>query len=241
MAELLTLTTVVSLAVTAVYAVGSIVGGFQLGRKLPSVEKWILAWLLFDALIHFTLEGPFVYLSLTGTVSNSTHVISELWKEYGKADSRWLYSDPTIVSLEILTVVVDGTLCLLLIYAIVTKRFCRHYLQLVLCVCELYGGWMTFCPEWLTGSKALVTDNFLYLWVYLFFFNFLWVIIPFALMYQSWVDIRDNGIAPDFDSRALRISKKQESHTTNQEGKESVYTRPSLSSTRYNLRTRKDL
>lgn len=27
--------------------------------------------------------------------------------------------------------------------------------------------WMTFCPEWLTGSPNLNTSNFLYLWVYL--------------------------------------------------------------------------
>jgi hypothetical protein len=30
-----------------------------------------------------------------------------------------------------------------------------------------YFSWMTFCPEWLTGSKNLRTDNFLYFWVYL--------------------------------------------------------------------------
>lgn len=28
--------------------------------------------------------------------------------------------------------------------------------------------WMTFCPEWLTGSPNLDTSNPLYLWVYLF-------------------------------------------------------------------------
>lgn len=49
------------------------------------------------------------------------------------------------------------------------------------------GGWMTFCelpkaskdvaanpfagPEWLTGSQALATDNWLHLWVYLVFMN----------------------------------------------------------------------
>lgn len=27
--------------------------------------------------------------------------------------------------------------------------------------------WMTFCPEWLTGSPSLNTDNALHLWVYL--------------------------------------------------------------------------
>jgi len=46
---------------------------------------------------------------------------------------------------------------------------------------------MTFAPELLTGGKNLVTDNWLYLWVYLVFFNGLWVVVPVALMYQSWL------------------------------------------------------
>lgn len=45
-------------------------------------------------------------------------------KEYGKADERWLHSDPTIVSLELLTVVLDGILALVLVYAIVKDK---HY------------------------------------------------------------------------------------------------------------------
>jgi len=46
---------------------------------------------------------------------------------------------------------------------------------------------MVFAPELLTGTKNLATDNWLYLWVYLVFFNGLWVVIPLALMYQSWM------------------------------------------------------
>ena len=52
-------------------------------------------------------------------------------------------------------------------------------------------GWMTFCPEWLTGSPSLDTSNALFLWVYLVFFNGIWVVIPGALMWQSWVSLRD--------------------------------------------------
>ena len=50
---------------------------------------------------------------------------------------------------------------------------------------------MTFCPEWLSGSKALDTANPLHLWVYLFFFNMVWVVVPLALMYQSWNFLND--------------------------------------------------
>lgn len=35
-------------------------------------------------------------------------------------------------------------------------------------VSDPLSRWMTFCPEWLTGSPSLDTSNPLYLWVYLF-------------------------------------------------------------------------
>ena len=53
-----------------------------------------------------------------------TKCILFLGKEYGKADARWLYFDPTIVSVEILTVVLGGSLALVLVYAIIKEK---HY------------------------------------------------------------------------------------------------------------------
>uniref|UniRef100_A0A286XUI8 EBP like n=2 Tax=Cavia porcellus TaxID=10141 RepID=A0A286XUI8_CAVPO len=135
-------------------------------------------------------EGPFVYLSLVGNVANSDGLIASLWKEYGKADTRWLYLDPTIVSVELLTVVLDGLLALLLIYAIVKEKYYRHFIQISLCVCELYGCWMTFCPEWLVGSPNLNTNSWMYFWVYLVFFNGVWVLIPGLLLWQSWLELK---------------------------------------------------
>ncbi|ELW72314.1 Emopamil-binding protein-like protein [Tupaia chinensis] len=111
-------------------------------------------------------------------------------KEYGKADVRWLYFDPTIVSVEILTAVLDGSLALFLVYAIVKEKYYRHFIQITLCVCELYGDWMTFCPEWVTGSPNLNTSNWLYFWVYLVFFNGVWVLVPALLLWQSWVELK---------------------------------------------------
>ena len=83
------------------------------------------------------------------------------------------------------------------------QTYYRHFIQIVLNVCELYGGnslsdslhhsmqhacpagWMTFCPEWLTGNPSLDTSNWLYLWIYLVFFNGVWVVIPLLLLAQS--------------------------------------------------------
>nr|XP_023960326.1 emopamil-binding protein-like isoform X2 [Chrysemys picta bellii] len=83
-------------------------------------------------------EGPFVYLSLIGTVAESDNIFASLWKEYGRADARWLYSDPTIVSLEILTVVLDGLLALILIYAIIKDKYYRCLVPICL--------YSTTCP-----------------------------------------------------------------------------------------------
>ncbi|XP_024858527.2 emopamil-binding protein-like, partial [Kryptolebias marmoratus] len=133
--------------------------------------------------------------------------ISPAGKEYSKADSRWLVSDPIIVSVEILTVVLVSLIALLLIHAILNDKYYRHFLQIALSVCELYGGWMTFCPDWLLGSPHLDTSNWLHLWIYLLFFNGLWVLVPILLLLQSWFRLR-NLHALRSDTTATKKKKK---------------------------------
>ena len=55
----------------------------------------------------------------------------------------------------------------------------------------LDSGFMTFCPEWLVMSGNLDTSNFMYLWVYLVFFNMLWVFVPLYAIYAAIDDITD--------------------------------------------------
>uniref|UniRef100_UPI0037E980F0 emopamil-binding protein-like n=1 Tax=Semicossyphus pulcher TaxID=241346 RepID=UPI0037E980F0 len=162
----------------------------RFGGESSAENRWILLWLFYDVIVHLTLEGPFVYMSLGGTVETSEGPLAELWKEYSKADSRWLISDPTIVSIELLTVVLDSLLAVLLIHAILHDKYYRHFLQITLSVCELYGGWMTFAPDWLLGSPSLNTSSWLHLWVYLVFFNGLWVLVPVLLLVQSWSSLK---------------------------------------------------
>ena len=50
-------------------------------------------------------------------------------------------------------------------------------------------GFMTFAPEWLSGNSNLDTSNFMYLWVYLVFFNMLWVWFPFWTLYEAYNNI----------------------------------------------------
>uniref|UniRef100_A0A8C3VWL1 EBP like n=1 Tax=Catagonus wagneri TaxID=51154 RepID=A0A8C3VWL1_9CETA len=56
--------------------------GLRLGRGRGARDRGALAWLCFDALVHFALEGPFVYLSLVGNVTDSDALIASLCISY---------------------------------------------------------------------------------------------------------------------------------------------------------------
>ncbi|KAH9850112.1 Emopamil-binding protein [Lenzites betulinus] len=164
---------------------------FAAKSLLPKNASWqdrvTFIWLAFDGIIHFTLEGSFLYYSMFGKqVITSSGPMAQMWKEYALADARWGTADPTIVSLELLTVFGVGTMCFYVLKQLVQRDPARHYWIIVLSTSEIYGGWMTFCPEWLTGSASLDTSNALYLWVYLVFMNIIWVFIPVWLMYDSY-------------------------------------------------------
>ena len=128
---------------------------------------------------------------------------ARLWQEYAKADRRWEVSDPNVISLEILTVFLGGPTALYICYLLwkssssrvseSAKGAAKGKLWLVapaLATAELYGGFMTFAPEWLTASSQLETGNPIYLWFYLFFFNTLWVFIPLWVLWEASRELR---------------------------------------------------
>jgi len=108
---------------------------------------------------------------------------------YAQADKRWAGADLTVVSLELLTVFGAGPLAAYICWRIQRKNFSVPFWMVVLATGELYGGFMTFCPEWLTGNQNLDASNFMYLWVYLVFFNMLWVVLPIYALWVSYQDI----------------------------------------------------
>lgn len=59
-----------------------------------------------------------------------------------------------------------------------------------LAIAELYGGFMTFGPEWLSGNSALATNDPVFLWLYLVFFNILWVIVPAWVLQVAWGELK---------------------------------------------------
>ena len=149
-----------------------------LGAKLPGTVAGASSYL--SPGVHFLGYTNRLYGSLYGT-----NPLAATWREYAKADARWGGSDLTVVSLEILTVLLGTPLCFWICNCIRTQRTDTWFWIVALAAGELYGGFMTFAPEWLSGSPNLNTGNFLHLWVYLVFFNTLWVWIPLWVMYEA--------------------------------------------------------
>ena len=82
-------------------------------------------------------------------------------REYTAADARWGTADPTIVSLELLTVFGAGPLAVLIVYQIVKRDPARHYWIIVLSTAELYGGYVFIRKKKkkLLGNKNRVSKN----------------------------------------------------------------------------------
>ncbi|PGH30867.1 hypothetical protein GX50_06368 [[Emmonsia] crescens] len=152
---------------------------------------------------HFLNQPERLYGAAYGTGPTA-----RLWQEYGKADSRWLGADLGVVALELLTVLLGGPAAVYICYLVYKSssssassssdatvqaakyRFKMWFVAIGLAVAELYGGFMTFAPEWLSGSHALDTSDPIYLWLYLVFFNILWVFLPIWVLKQGWVEVK---------------------------------------------------
>lgn len=193
-------TTVLSLLSTVVILLAAYLASVQLLPRNASTKTRILfVWHAFDALIHFFLEGGYLYncffsyTTNTGLWNNKeppfvsaylppnvyflghknrvygaeygTNPLAKLWMEYAKADKRWAGSDLGIISLELLTVFIAGPMAVWICNCLRKQRSDVWFWMVVLATGELYGGFMTFAPEWLSGNTNLDGSNFMYLWV----------------------------------------------------------------------------
>ncbi|MCJ1340563.1 hypothetical protein MMC09_005859 [Bachmanniomyces sp. S44760] len=156
---------------------------------------------------------PFLgYADRTYGSAYGSNPFAKLWMEYAKADRRWGEADLTIISLELLTVLVAGPLALYITELIRRSSYDSStppssskgktaktttttpiigsaslwFWATVLATGELYGGFMTFAPEWMSANTNLDCSNFMYLWIYLFFFNTLWVWIPLWVLWEAF-------------------------------------------------------
>ncbi|CAG9943263.1 unnamed protein product [Clonostachys rosea f. rosea IK726] len=214
-----TTTVISLLATVAIVLAAYSTSKLVLSKSTSGTLRFFFIWHLADALCHFILEGSFLYHCffsyiptselapdhglfptpynfllhggdrVYGAQSGGSNPFAQLWMVYARADKRWAGVDLGVVSLELLTVFFDGTLALYICYCIAKRDPKTSIWMIILATCEIYGGFMTFCPEWLVGNLNLDGSNFMYMWVYLVFFNMLWVFIPFYAIYWAVGDI----------------------------------------------------
>ncbi|KAK4237827.1 cholestenol delta-isomerase [Achaetomium macrosporum] len=239
-------TTLISLAST----VAILLAALALSRRVldphttPARLRALFVWHAFDALIHFILEGSFVYHCLFSSIpalqlstgiggmrywadpamylggrggggggvaeyvhgaqAGGDNPLAKLWMVYARADYRWAGVDLTVLSIEIITVLFAGCMACLACYDIARKSPRANLVMIVLATAEIYGGYMTFMPEWLTGNHNLDTSNFMYKWIFLVFFNGLWVVVPLYAIYVAADDMFDA-----FRVRATALGEKK--------------------------------
>ncbi|KAI3401049.1 hypothetical protein diail_758 [Diaporthe ilicicola] len=211
-------TTLVSLASTVlILAVAYATSLKALSPSTPGSYRFLFIWhasIPYDNLTVGDLRSGRYYSTQPGYLGHDDRIwgsqaagdnpFAQLWMVYARADKRWAGADTVVVSLELLTVLVVAPLAVLVCYDIAKKNARANVLMVIIATAELYGGFMTFCPEWLTGNQFLDSSNFMYLWVYLVFFNMLWVFIPFYAIYVS-----SNAITAAFNTQTVvQVVKK---------------------------------
>ncbi|KAL2107249.1 hypothetical protein VUR80DRAFT_5513 [Thermomyces stellatus] len=176
-----------SLAVMlAAVALGSAGLAARLNPRLGLAEKCTVAWFCICGFLHCFFEGYFVlnHASLAGQQT----IFAQLWKEYSLSDSRYLTSDPFMISVETVTVLVWGPLCFLTAICIVRESSLRHPVQMMVCMGHLYGVvlyYATSTAEQVFRGVAHHRPEVLYFWVYYFGFNLPWVVVPSILLSRS--------------------------------------------------------
>ncbi|KAL1963652.1 hypothetical protein VTN77DRAFT_7973 [Rasamsonia byssochlamydoides] len=163
-----------------------LVSATYLRPSMSKADKLAILWFALSGTLHCFFEGYFVsHHSIMGPAQN---VLGQLWKEYALSDSRYLISDPFVVSIETITVTVWGPLCFVLTYLIAVQHPLRHALQVIICVAHIYGDVLYYATSlfdhYVNGVSYCRPEAF-YFWGYYFFMNFIWIVVPASYLYES--------------------------------------------------------
>lgn len=165
-------------------------------------------------------EPPYYFLGYKDRLYGAkygTGPSARLWQEYAKADHRWATADTTVIALELLTVFLAGPAAIYICYLLYkigsnkesstadVRRLGSTKAKLWLVASavatgELYGGFMTFAPEWLSANSQLDASNPVFLWLYLVFFNMLWVFIPLWILTEAYKELKAAFVTAEVSS-----------------------------------------
>ncbi|MCJ1255132.1 hypothetical protein MMC24_002948 [Lignoscripta atroalba] len=153
---------------------------------LPSSEKAAILWFVLSGTIHLFFEG---YFALNHTrMAGMSDFFGQLWKEYSLSDSRYLTSDPFVLCMETVTAFLWGPLSFIVAWLITTQHPLRHPLQSLVSIGQIYGDILYYATSMFDHYHKGLTycrPEAYYFWGYYFFMNFIWIVIPGILLYNS--------------------------------------------------------
>ncbi|KAH8673963.1 Emopamil binding protein-domain-containing protein [Xylariales sp. PMI_506] len=169
---------------------GVLVAGSRLAlaynRNLTTTNLAVLCWFVLCGFLHCFFEGYFIVNH--PTVASSQSLFAQLWKEYALSDSRYLTSDPFMISVESITVLLWGPISFITAILIVRDSPLRHPAQIIMCMAHLYGValyYSTSLVETYFTGRSHSRPEFVYFWVYYVGFNLPWVVVPLILLVDS--------------------------------------------------------
>lgn len=161
---------------------------WECSPELEGGEKWVFVWLVITSIIHMVVEGTYVLHQDCYTNQDQNMILLELWKEYGKADARYMVSDPFIVAVEQATSFGVGPMCLFAAGLILFRSEWRWNALLLVSVCQAYGTVLYFLTSALENHMYTRKEP-LYYWFLFVFMNALWIVVPGICMLYAFTKI----------------------------------------------------
>ncbi|EXJ92690.1 hypothetical protein A1O3_01242 [Capronia epimyces CBS 606.96] len=158
----------------------------RVSPRLKTGDKLAVLWFCLTGAIHLFFEGYFAYNHTR--MGSAQDLFGQLWKEYALSDSRYLTSDPFVLCMETITALLWGPLSFLMVYLIITAHPLRYPLQAVISLGQLYGDVLYYATclfDHYFKSQTYCRPEAYYFWFYFFFMNFIWIVIPGALLTNS--------------------------------------------------------
>ncbi|KAL4858676.1 3-beta-hydroxysteroid-Delta(8) [Chlorella vulgaris] len=176
--------TTVFAAIPASPALCKIKSGAGRHKHLSTAERVLACWFMVTGAIHFVIEG-WVVAKADFYKDASGNYLSDTWKEYSKADSRYASRDTFIIAMEAITAFLWGPLCPLLVHGIFSVKPWRYTLMTIISVGQIYGDVLYFGTCFLEGFIHSRPEP-LYFWFYFVIVNAIWIVVPFLCIGHAW-------------------------------------------------------
>ncbi|KAI4748723.1 Emopamil-binding protein [Aureobasidium sp. EXF-12298] len=158
----------------------------RVNPRLPTTELITVMWFVLCGCIHLFFEGYFAYNH--ANMGGLQTFFGQLWKEYALSDSRYLTGNIFVFCVEAMTAVLWGPLSFIVAIMIAIEHPLRHPLQAAVSLGQCYGDLLYYATS-MTDNIYLGIEysrpEAYYFWGYYFGANFLWIVVPALLLYNS--------------------------------------------------------